>query len=354
MSSQLKAYGFINAKIRSRLGRLLSEDTLNNLLKCGTIEEVITSLKATVYASYLDLYASTGDIRAVEFALYAHEIETVFNILKYMTGSSADFVQALILRYEVDMVKNALRIWFDINIRKHQSGDSNIYLYHEKLINPVNLDGIINARSSGDLLEAFENTPYLETVRRNLEIINAGKQMFALELELDGLYYENLSGKMKNLVPMDRRIAERIISVEVDLQNIDRIVRFVSFYDSNTRSLYEAFLTGGTISESVLREAYKQTEAEEAMRILLSGSYTKYRGFAGEHHSSPYVRLNLVEGLLRQIQVDEAGGLLHGYPFTIGTVIAYVFLKRKEIRMLIKIINAKFYRMTEDKIRETL
>ena len=64
---------------------------------------------------------------------------------------------------------------------------------------------------------------------------------------------------MKNLVPMDRRIAERIISVEVDLQNIDRIVRFVSFYDSKTRSLYKAFLPGGTISEPVLREAYKQS-----------------------------------------------------------------------------------------------
>ena len=271
-----------------------------------------------------------------------------------MTGSSADFVQALILRYEVDMVKNALRIWFDLNIRKRKGEEGNIYQYHEKLINPVDLDGIINARSSGDLLAAFENTPYLEIVRRNLDIIYSGKQMFALELELDGFFYENLSRVMKDLGTMDRKIAEKIISMEVDLQNIDRIVRFVSFYDSKTRSPYEAFLTGGTISESVLREAYLQTESEDAIRVLLSGSYTKYSGFTGEHHRSPYARLNLVEGLLRQIQSDEVGRLLHGYPFTIGTVIAYVFLKRKEIRTLIKIINAKFYRMSDDKIRETL
>lgn len=353
MAGQLKTYGFINAKIRSRLGKLLSKEQFTHLMKCSSIEEVVASLKSTEYEEYLNLYAQTGDVRAVEFALYAHEIDTVHELLRYLTGRVTEFVKVLILRYEVDLVKNAFRFWFDRNVRERIT-EGNAYLYREQLVHSVDLDGIMNARSNDELLASVEGTPYFEIFRRNIDAVRADRNVFGVELELDSYFYKQLFEQIRLLSKTDRIIAERIIKVEVDLQNIDRIVRFVSFYANETRSRYSVFLPGGSIDPLVLREAYIQNGAEEALSVLLSRSYTRYKVFTGEHHSNPYDRLHLVEGLLRQILNDELDRLLRGYPFTIGTVIAYVFLKRREIDTLIRVINSKYYGLSEDKIRDVL
>lgn len=354
MQGQLKAYGFVNARIRSRLSRLLSDDTFRSLMKSADIEELIAELKNTEYADSLELYASTGDVRAVEYGLTVYEIDTVKEILGKLTGHPADFVRTLILRYEVDLIKNSLRLWFDRVIRGRKVEISGAYLYDRPLIHQVHLDGIVNADDEEELLSVLESSPYHEIVRRNLGIMKNESHMFSLEIELDEFFYHRLFEVLQQLSKKDRQIAERILQVEVDLQNIDRIVRFVSFYGAETRRRYRLFLPGGSIGAETLEEAYRQEGAEEAMSVLLSNKYSGYRAFTGEHHSNLYTRLNLVEGLLRQILNDEVRRLLHGYPFTIGTVIAYVFLKRREINLLIRVINAKYYGLSEEKIREVL
>ena len=354
MAGQLKTYGFINAKIRSRLGQLLSDQDFTTLMKSGSIEEVVTALNQTVYAKDLGQYAATGDVRAVEFALYAHEIETVQELLRYLEGHAADFVGALILRYEVDTVKNALRFWYDRNIRGRTETEPSSYLYHGHLVNSVDIDGILNAANSGELVDAVAGTPYEAVLSRNLDRIENEQQMFYVELELDSLFYTTLIEKTAQLSQQDLKVAERVIQVEVDLENIDRIVRFVSFYKTEERRSWNVFLPGGSIETDLLRQAFRQTNAEEALNVLLTQRYSRYKSFTGEHKSNPYQRLHLVESLLRQILNDEVQRLLRGYPFTIGTVLAYVFLKRKEISELVSIINAKYYGLSEERIRELL
>jgi len=354
VAGRLKTYGFINAKIRSRLGQLLSDRDFANLMKSSCIEEVVTALGSTVYAKDLEQYAATGDVRAVEFALYTHEIETVRELLKYLEGSAADFVSALLLRYEVDTVKNALRFWYDRNIRGRRESEPSSYLYHGRLVHALDIDGILNATDSGQLVDTVAGTPYEAILTRNLDRIENEHQVFYLELELDSLFYSTLMERIEQLSKMDRQVAERVIQVEVDLENIDRIVRFVSFYKGEDRHSWNVFLPGGGIGFDVLREAFRQNNAEEALNVLLTQRYSGYKSFTGEHKTSPYERLHLVESLLRQILNDEVQRLLRGYPFTIGTILAYVFLKRKEISEVVSIINAKYYGLSEERIRELL
>jgi V/A-type H+-transporting ATPase subunit C len=354
VAGQLKTYGFINAKIRSRLGQLLSDRDFSNLMKSSSIEEVVTALGSTVYANGLEQYAATGDVRAVEFALYSHEIGTVRELLQFLQGPAADFVESLLLRYEIDTVKNALRFWYDRNIRGRTETEPSSYLYHGRLVHSIDIDGILNAADSGKLVDAVAGSPYEAVLSRNLDRIENEHQMFYVELELDSLFYTTLMNKTAQLSNRDRQVAERVIQVEVDLENIDRIVRFVSFYGMEKRRSWNVFLPGGSIGFDVLREAFRQPGAEEALNILLTQNYSSYKSFTGEHKSNPYERLHLVENLLRRILSDEVRRLLRGYPFTIGTILAYVFLTRKEISQLVSIINAKYYGLSEEGMRELL
>src|SRR6056297_4076485 len=164
-------------------------------MKSNSIEEVVTALGSTVYAKELEQYAVTGDVRAVEFALYSHEIATVRELLQYLQGPAADFVRALLLRYEVDTVKNALRFWYDRNIRGRRETEPSSYLYHGRLVHALDIDGILNAADSGQLVDAVAGTPYEGILSRNLDRIENEQQMFYVELELDSLFYTTLMNK---------------------------------------------------------------------------------------------------------------------------------------------------------------
>jgi V/A-type H+-transporting ATPase subunit C len=353
LTGRAHTYGFVNAKIRSKLSELLSEKDFSALMKKGTLEEAVEALLSTAYKEEVSRYMRTGDVKTVEFALYVHEIETVRAVKRDLRGDAAGFVEALLLRYETDMVKNALRLWFDRTVRGRNVAGSTEYLYREQLLHPVDLTRIVDAGGEDELLEVLTDSPYRDLVEPHLPEVKEQRHLFPVELALDEYFYRSLLEQARRLPEADRRRAERIIGVEIDIQNIDRIARFVSFFERGARREH-IFLPGGTLPRDVLEDAYRRGDTEEALSAIFSSSYTGYRQLASGHKSNPYERLQVVERLLYTILHDEVDRLLRGYPFTIGTVLAYVFLKRREIRAVIRILNAKFYGFSEEAIREVL
>ncbi len=354
MPGRLKTYGYINAKIRSRLSELLSEKDFTDMLKAASADEAVQVLAESAYAEELSAYAVTGDVRAVEFALTVHEMHVLRDIVKDLPGKAGSFTESLLLRYEVDMVKNALRLWFERYMRGRNISGGSSYLYSERIVNDVPYDAVVDADSPAAVRDVLQGTPYAEVVDAHISEIESEGHLFPLEIGLDCFYFSHLVEKAESLPQKDREIALRVIGVEVDLLNIDRIVRFVSYYRKEERNRWDLFLPGGRIDEQTLKKAYAQEEAEEALITLLSDKYGEYRSFAEQRKSNPFVRLQMVEDLLRRILYDEVKSLLWGYPFTVGTVLAYIFLKRKEVRSVVRLLNAKQYGLSEERIREAL
>jgi len=46
--------------------------------------------------------------------------------------------------------------------------------------------------------------------------------------------------------------------------------------------------------------------------------------------------------------------MLSGYPFTVGIVLAYFVLKRNEMRKVRSILNAKYYKLSEERLQGIL
>ena len=65
-------------------------------------------------------------------------------------------------------------------------------------------------------------------------------------------------------------------------------------------------------------------------------------------------KLYLLEIILWSYLVSEAKKTLGGFPFTIGTVLSYLILKRTEIRNLITILNGKLLNMEKADIESHL
>jgi V/A-type H+-transporting ATPase subunit C len=351
---RLKTYGYINAKIRSRLSELLSDRDFSEMLKAPGADEAVQVLAESAYAEELSSYAVTGDVRAVEFALTVHEMRVLRDLVKDLPGRAGSFTETLLLRHEVDMLKNALRLWFERYMRGRNISGGSSYLYTERIVHDVPYDAVVDADSPGAVLEVLQGTPYAEVIEPHVAEIESDGHLFPLEIGLDCFYFSRLVEQAESLPQKDREIALRVIGVEVDLLNIDRVVRFVSYYRKQERNRWDLFLPGGRIDDQTLKKAYAQDEAEDALLTLLADRYGEYRSFAEQHKSNPFDRLQMVEDLLRRILYDEVKRLLWGYPFTVGTVLAYIFLKRKEVRSVVRLLNAKQYGLSEERIRESL
>ena len=130
MAGPLSKYSFINAKLRARISMILPEEVFEELAKAPSLEAALALLRDTPFARLEEIYSVTGDMKQAELELLKSEIELYRNIRQYLHENSIDLVDALLGQFEIDNLKNAIRIYFDRKIRK-RSGDTGIHYTSE-------------------------------------------------------------------------------------------------------------------------------------------------------------------------------------------------------------------------------
>ena len=93
---------------------------------------------------------------------------------QYTEGVVRDFVQALTARYEKDVLKHALRLWFDRRVRGRDIGASTSYLYREPIHDDLPLDRLVAADSLEEVVGLLEPTPYADAVRGGADDVAGG------------------------------------------------------------------------------------------------------------------------------------------------------------------------------------
>ena len=354
MSGALSTYGFLNAKLKARISGILSEGKIEELVRAKSLPEAMILLKGTAFEPLEASYTRTGDLRGGESLLYTMEIELYTGLLRYAKEPIASLFTSLAARYEVDTLKTAIRLWFDSRVRGRDIEDGSVYLYRGTILHTLDLDAILAATNADELARALEGTPYQAVVRDYGPKAETEKTLFPLETALDRQYYGALIDSFSALSPRDREIAVRVLGVEIDMYNIEWLIRAQSFYRLSMEEALAALIPNGMAFEpSQIAAAYNAGNISDLLSELLKKKYGRFQVLLGKgvEQSS---RLAFMERLLRQILLAEAERLLSGYPFTIGVALAYFALKRQEIRTVLTILNAKYYLLPEERIRSTL
>ena len=343
------------SKLKARTSKTLSPDAIESLIKARSLPEAVLFLKGTVYAPIEEAYSATGDLRAGEALLNARELELYTGLFRYLSEPVLGFVRALSLRFEVDKVKNAVRLWFDAQVRVRSVEGKSGYLYRPTIVHAFDVDKVIQAPDTDALATAFAGTPYEALVRR--ELPGTVKSVFNLELALDRFYYEEAFAAAARLGKADRTVAERILGVDVDMQNVSWLVRFKSFYGIGTEEAVSRLIPRGrAISAAAMAEAFAgdRTGSGGALGLeLLGKSYGSLGALLGGSGDAT-ARLSMMESALRQVSIAEADRNMAGYPFSIGIVLAYFTRQREEMRTVMTILNAKNYSLPEERIRSAL
>lgn len=352
MFSEVRRYGFINAKLKTRLSLLLPPDFFARLSRSPNLTEAMILLKDTEYAGAEAAYRTTGDLKMSELSLLSSEIEVLTGIQRHVDGPVKDFVNALILRYETENLKQALRLWFDKTVRGRDISVESGYMLKKPVLSRLPLDAVLGARNFDELVQAFPEGPSRALLLANREKVETTKSLFSVEIALDIRFYRELKDAAACLSDKDRDIINRLIGVEIDLENITRLMRFHYFYKFDPDLISRYSLPGGLRIKPGLLEQTAHSPDEAFSRLAASGyASLSALGTAKSEAGSPFARMELIGGLLDEILKKEISRMLGGDPFTIGIILSYFILKRQEIRRISSILNGVYYRLPEDRMR---
>ncbi len=354
MQTALASYAFLNAKLKARVSKLLPEDAINELLRAKSLPETMLLLRATRYESIESSYAATGDLQSCEAILYGSDSRVFTELLPYAKGAIRDYFVALSLRFEIDKVKNMLRLWFDSRTRGGDVTGKAAYIDRRTIANKFDIDAVLAASDAKDMVKAFARTPYAAIISAHLgQAIEAGN-MFGLELALDRYFFDTAFAAAERLGAKDRAIAKRALSMDADAQNADRLIRFKTYFTMSADEALRFLIPyGAAASARGIADAYAQEGTAALAKQILGGSLGRIASFM-DSAGDGKAKADLMEKAFRSIALDEAHRLLCGYPFSIGTALAYATLRNSEVRIIMTILNARYYGLSEERIRNAL
>ncbi|MBN1884168.1 MAG: V-type ATPase subunit [Candidatus Krumholzibacteriota bacterium] len=341
-------YSLVNAKVRARLSTLLDEATINRLAETRDLSEFYAALDGTIYEPIFSQPEIAFDPRVGERLLLEREILWHTELLRDLKGAERALVSHFIEKYEIENLKVALRIR-----EGHRDGEEMKYLVRGSLPHALPYGAISEAGSLEEALAYLNGSPFHEPVRRALDAYGERGTLFPVEIGLEIDYYRRLKERVAALAKGDRRIAERLVGLEIDRTNIGWLIRLKFYYDVPVGELLDYNIPGGyRMTADRLREAFKAESLRDVLRVAIEKSYSSVSDalVQGEQLSKLY----LLEIILWNYLLVEAKRTLGGFPFTIGTILAYLILKRTEVRNVITILNGKVYRMGRSEIESHL
>ncbi|MDZ7722182.1 MAG: V-type ATPase subunit [candidate division KSB1 bacterium] len=357
MSSALKKYAFINAKVRARISKMLPDELLDEMIQAKSFLESIEHLKGTPYDTIYAVYSETGDLLTAEKELLKKEIALYLELLNYVDKKTVGFIRALALRYEINNLKNCIRLFFDRFIRERDISSQTPYLIYDNIIHPMNCDRIIYAGSPDELIEGLSGTPYYDIVKSNILRLDKTLTVFPIETALDRFYYDNVIQQISScLSRKDKEIALRVVYLDIDLDNIGKMIRFKQFYDMDVETAQSHITPYGLVPREpdAFKQMYENEDISDILSALMSKSDKSLKSFFQSDMRERNAKLLFIEKITEQILLYNAQKILSGPPFNIGIILAYFILKKNEIKKIMTILNAKNYNYQPQRISELL
>lgn len=351
MAGPLAKYAFINAKLRARISQILPDERFEQLAKAVTLDAAFALLRDTAFANLESIYNTTGDLKQAELELLKAEIALYTDIRDYLHANTQGIVDALLARFEIDNLKNAIRVFFDRRVRERSVDDPIHYVLQEPILHNIPIGVIVHAQNFDEIAGVCQATPYGAIIRKTQHAVDAEGSLFRMEVALDHYYYESLLAAIGNLSKRDRAIALRLTGIEIDLQNISWIMRLKKYYDLPLEEVLNTLIPGGySLKRPLMDDLYRAQNATAVLQDFVKTQYPGLSTLLGAKGTDSSSRLLVIQRILEEIKRQEVRRILVGYPFTIGIVLAYFFLKGEELRRLRTLLNAKIYGKTSERM----
>jgi len=341
MLSDLSKYGFINAKIRSKIGNIFNQNDLDHFRNELKYYDLVNVLVEKNYINEKDLSVDNA-VENLEYLLVSHLINIFEDILSDIQHKTIKkFTTFLLQKYEIRNLKNILRLWYKKDVSLMD------YIYQKKIVHSINYEALFSAEDLNAILDILEGTPYYDILKKEAPQFKEKNSLFQLETALDKYYYDLIFSHLHLLNKRDQKIIKKFYGFEIDIKNFLLMMRFKNYYDLDVETFLKHLIPSGyKTNTQMFKEIYQKDEVSMDLFNIFSGlpeyiskDITKKLGSELNLKN----KMMLVNDILNEFMLIEIRNTLGHYPFTVGIIIVYLLLKELEINSVISILNLKYY-----------
>ncbi|HNQ50967.1 MAG TPA: V-type ATPase subunit [Candidatus Omnitrophota bacterium] len=341
---QLAKYAFANAKIRAMRSSLLEPVLFGQLTEAADQYACLEILKKTPYEGVVAGLQKGYSFEVLEKAFIKYDLAVYAKVEAALSGKAERaFVELVRQRYELEELKVILRIW-----HHKLPVDWHDHVIPGRICYEIDFAKLAAAQHIEEFILLLDHTPYKNALMKARQAYKERRSSFYLEAALDVDYYERLIACIAKFSSVDRAVASRILGIEVDIENINWLIRLRKYYSLGIGEMLEWFIPGGQwIHKDEVRKYYTTDGLAKVVESVSLGPYARIKDLAQDN-------VMLIENFLYEVLLREVKLALSGFPFTIGTVMGYLVLKQKETRNVLSLLHAKEYGWQKEEIAPLL
>jgi len=340
MPKYLNRYSFINAKLKTRMDFLLKEGFLKKLEDRPNLNEAMLMLKSTPYGMMETIYEQTGDLKMAEKELRKKEISFYIELKKNTDSLLSGFLDILLIRFDIEILKDWIRLWFDSRIRKRDISELTPYMIRIKVLSNIDPETLLDCKNEEELYTYLSTLDLYKAVFESyLERREALNRLYDVERDLDRLRFRKILEYSELFPEPDKSIIRNMTSMEIDFENMLHLIRMAETLPLD--KILNDMIDGGRSSASA-KAAMKTSEKKILERTL--SSYGSMGTLLLREGSNPSQKMEMMEVLFAEIEKKESEKLLRGSPFNIGIMLIYFIRKGRECQRLVSLLNAGQYK----------
>ncbi len=310
--------------------RLLDKAKIDRMIDGDSANEALKVLQESEYANVM-----TGVKRAEDYeVVLSKELKRVYELM-YDASPSKSLIDLMSIKYDYHNIKVILK---GIFLNK----DLSDILIPVGKINLSLLKNSIDNNSLGDLPSAMRNG-----IEKAKDVFEGTKDPQQIDIILDNAMFEEMKEIAKAL---DDRFVDKYVSALIDLTNLKTLLR-VKKQNKTRDFLQEVIIDGGAIDEDTL-VALLNDAPENISNKLAFTNYNEVIKIGIEDYTKAGSS-SLLEKLIDNYIMDmmkEAKFI----PFGVEPILAYIYAKETEIKVIRIIMVGKLNNISGEVIRERL
>ena len=335
------AYSGIVTKIHAMQSKLLTDEDFEDISAMKSVLDIIAFLKEKpAYADHINqMDESLYHRRHVEKVLILSMYHDYTRLYRFGGIEQKKFLKMHLKRYEVDLINYCLRIIFnhydlpfDLNYKK-PFFDKYSKISIEKLVTSQNID---------ELVDNLNGTEYYAPLIKLRE--SKAATLFDYNLALDLYHFTSVwKAKKRILKNKELELFTRDYGSQIDLLNMQWIYRAKKYYNMLPPDIYSLMIPiQYRIHLDEFKTLVEAPSAEEFSHLLENSVYGKKYNFE-QNKTIEQMYKECLHGLYLSDRRRD--------PYSIASIITYLFLKEEEIYKLTTAMECVRYSLSS---KETL
>ncbi|MGB8981178.1 MAG: V-type ATPase subunit [Anaerolineales bacterium] len=339
--SGVSGYAAISARVRAMYSSLLSPQDFARLSDAPDFATLITQLKQTAYAPYLEnLKDKDLTPQKVDLAIKGRLADSYHSVIQMAPEHARSLLKQLYRYFEVQNLKAVLRaIVTDPSWERVED-----VLFPMGSMTVLPAQAMVESGSVGAAIELLQGTPYYETLSFAMKRYSAEQNLFPLEVALDLYYWRQLWQEAKKLQGQDREQAARIIGSLMDVNNLMWVIRYKVYHGLSEEEVINYTLPFGyRVRDEDVRAIAAGADLSSVVGRVFPGIPDLNALLDQPRTGMPQLEIQLKRRLMKQCLAAFTGN-----PFHIGVPLAFLILSELEIEDLTVLIEAKSSQMPEE------